>query len=108
MAQTEKQLTDQLKAVENDIEAIDAQMANHPRPRPPTYCSNFERRRAQTAKQPSASGRRSTCGDRSRLQSRRRQLAQQQPQYFEGSLAFGVPHERSDAYALPCDFLQLI
>ena len=30
MAQTEKQLTDQLKAVENDIEAIDVQIASDP------------------------------------------------------------------------------
>jgi hypothetical protein len=30
MAQTEKQLTDQLKTVENDIEAIDAQIASDP------------------------------------------------------------------------------
>jgi hypothetical protein len=30
MAQTEKQLTEQLKAVENDIEAIDVQIASDP------------------------------------------------------------------------------
>jgi hypothetical protein len=30
MAQTEKQLTGQLKAVENDIEGIDVQMASDP------------------------------------------------------------------------------
>jgi hypothetical protein len=30
MAQTEKQLTQQLKAVENDIDAIDVQIASHP------------------------------------------------------------------------------
>ena len=30
MAQTEKQLTEQLKAVENDIEGIDVQIASDP------------------------------------------------------------------------------
>jgi hypothetical protein len=30
MAQTEKQLTEQLKAVEKDIEAIDVQIASNP------------------------------------------------------------------------------
>jgi hypothetical protein len=30
MAQTEKQLTEQLKAVENDIEGIDVQIASAP------------------------------------------------------------------------------
>jgi hypothetical protein len=44
MAQTEKQLTDQLKAVENDIEAIDSQMANHP---PQTSDLLLELREAQ-------------------------------------------------------------
>jgi len=44
MAQTEKQLTQQLKAVENDIEAIDVQIASHP---PETSDLLLELREAQ-------------------------------------------------------------
>ena len=46
MAQTEKQLTEQLKAVENDIEAIDVQIASNP---PETSDLLLELREAQGA-----------------------------------------------------------
>jgi hypothetical protein len=44
MAHTEKQLTEQLKAVENDIEAIDVQIASNP---PETSDPLLELREAQ-------------------------------------------------------------
>jgi hypothetical protein len=44
MAQTEKQLTERLKAVENDIEAIDVQIASDP---PETSDLLLELREAQ-------------------------------------------------------------
>jgi hypothetical protein len=59
MAQTEKQLTEQLKAVENDIEAIDVQIASDP---PETSDLLLELREVQGTYRETAVGLRAAIG----------------------------------------------